>query len=42
MVCVPTVREEVVNFATPLEVFPVPIAVVPSKNVTTPPSGTVP
>jgi len=42
MVCVPTVSEEVVNFAIPLAVVPVPIIVVPLKNVTTSPSGTVP
>jgi len=42
MVCVFALSEEVVNVATPLTVEPVPIAVVPSKNVTSSPSGIAP
>jgi hypothetical protein len=42
MVCFFAVREEVVNVATPLAVVPVPIAVGPSKNVTSSPFATLP
>jgi hypothetical protein len=39
--CVFFVKEDVVNIATLLAVVPVPISVLPSKNVTSSPFGTV-
>jgi hypothetical protein len=39
---VPTARDEVVKVATPDEVLPVPISVVPSRNVTVSPFGMLP
>jgi hypothetical protein len=41
-VCVFFVKEDVANVAMPLVVVPVPIDVVPSKNVTSSPFGTEP
>jgi hypothetical protein len=42
MLCVFAVSDEVLNAAKPFAVIPVPILVVPSKNVTISPSGIEP